>query len=113
MNVVAGGGLHIKHQPKTRHVKRKGYSANRVRYDKRRRLSARDSTTLEYMQLLAGDVCSFCGAHPDGKVSDRDHIVPLSAGGQDRWTNMTAACASCNRGRRNTPILHFLLKRNG
>ena len=37
-------------------------------------------------------VCGYCGGH----AATVDHIVPLSRGGQNTWTNTVAACAACN-----------------
>ncbi len=40
--------------------------------------------------------CGFCGHHfPEAKLT-RDHIVPVSRGGLDTWTNCIAACWRCN-----------------
>lgn len=99
------------HRPRERHRVTKGYSANRVAYDARRRRSPRTADTKAYMALLRRDPCCFCGALPVERVQDVDHIVPLDGGGLDRWENMTAACASCNRGRRDRDLLTTLLRR--
>lgn len=41
-------------------------------------------------------LCMYCGTQfPDWQLS-RDHITPLSQGGQDVWTNVVAACKRCN-----------------
>ena len=41
-------------------------------------------------------VCAYCGGHfSPGKLS-RDHVVPVSKGGVDIWTNVVTACISCN-----------------
>jgi 5-methylcytosine-specific restriction endonuclease McrA len=37
-------------------------------------------------------VCAYCG----GRAATVDHILPLSRGGPNTWTNTVAACASCN-----------------
>jgi 5-methylcytosine-specific restriction endonuclease McrA len=39
-------------------------------------------------------VCAYCGAVT--RHLTRDHIVPMSRGGDDSWTNCCAACTSCN-----------------
>jgi 5-methylcytosine-specific restriction endonuclease McrA len=112
--VVAGGGINLSHTPKTKHVRRKGISANRSTYDRRRRLSTRSDQTLQFMDILRADPCAFCGAAADTnrqRISDVDHIVPLSRDGLDRWENMTAACAPCNRGRKDTDVLTYLARR--
>lgn len=46
-----------------------------------------------------GHVCQYCGdMFPTSKLT-RDHIVPVSRGGRDIWSNVTTACAVCNAGK--------------
>lgn len=48
--------------------------------------------------LFARDarVCLYCGERfPVGQLS-RDHIQPLSQGGEDSWRNVITACKRCN-----------------
>jgi 5-methylcytosine-specific restriction endonuclease McrA len=41
-------------------------------------------------------MCMYCGVtFPDGELT-RDHIIPRSQGGKDRWTNVVACCRRCN-----------------
>jgi len=45
--------------------------------------------------------CQYCGKHtPDLTI---DHVIPRHVGGPHAWTNVVAACASCNhrKGGRN------------
>ncbi|GJL84195.1 MAG: hypothetical protein DHS20C01_38290 [marine bacterium B5-7] len=43
-----------------------------------------------------GNHCMYCGGKfPDFQLS-RDHIKPISRGGEDVWTNVVAACKRCN-----------------
>jgi 5-methylcytosine-specific restriction endonuclease McrA len=44
--------------------------------------------------VLARDdhVCGYCG----GRADTIDHVVPRAQGGQHVWTNVAAACRSCN-----------------
>jgi 5-methylcytosine-specific restriction endonuclease McrA len=96
----------------TRREQLKGYAKSRRDYDRRRRLNTDDATTAAYKRQIRYDLCPFCLAAPDpGRVQDVDHIDPLSLGGHDTWENMTAACRRCNRGRRDTPLLMYLLRR--
>ncbi len=49
--------------------------------------------------------CQFCG-RPEGALGfreclTRDHIVPLSRGGTNQWTNVVTACSSCNTRKGN------------
>jgi 5-methylcytosine-specific restriction endonuclease McrA len=44
-----------------------------------------------------GHVCMYClDEHPDRRLT-RDHVVPLSQGGKDIWTNVVTACRRCNQ----------------
>lgn len=61
----------------------------------------------EYAAILRRDPCSYCGG-PGGEV---DHIVPPSKGGTGHWTNLTAACKSCNSSKNARSLLHFMLER--
>jgi CRISPR/Cas system Type II protein with McrA/HNH and RuvC-like nuclease domain len=47
--------------------------------------------------------CQYCGVNKeeDGVKLEVDHIVPVSKGGTNKESNLTTACFSCNRGKRN------------
>lgn len=49
--------------------------------------------------------CQFCGrTQHELKVREcltRDHLVPLSRGGSNAWTNVLTACSSCNTRKGN------------
>jgi len=41
-------------------------------------------------------LCMYCGdPFSDGQLT-RDHVIPLSRGGLDVWSNVVSACRSCN-----------------
>jgi 5-methylcytosine-specific restriction endonuclease McrA len=46
--------------------------------------------------LRDGHLCMYCGGAFHSHQLTRDHVVPLSRGGRDRWSNVVAACRSCN-----------------
>jgi 5-methylcytosine-specific restriction endonuclease McrA len=50
--------------------------------------------------------CQFCGrTQQELKVREcltRDHLVPLSRGGSNGWTNVLTACSSCNTRKGNS-----------
>lgn len=94
--------------------RREIYAANieaereRARLRVRRRRVGKDRDSVEYMEgPLADDPCSYCG-NPATSV---DHIDPIALGGSNHWSNLTAACASCNGGKCDTPLLFYLLRR--
>jgi 5-methylcytosine-specific restriction endonuclease McrA len=41
-------------------------------------------------------LCMYCGTHFHDHELSRDHITPLSRGGQDSWNNVVTACKRCN-----------------
>ncbi|MFP6681914.1 MAG: HNH endonuclease [Gammaproteobacteria bacterium] len=43
-----------------------------------------------------GYMCMYCGRQHGEYQLTRDHVIPLSKGGQDRWSNVVSACRSCN-----------------
>jgi 5-methylcytosine-specific restriction endonuclease McrA len=50
--------------------------------------------------------CQFCGRAPSDfrhrECLTRDHLVPLSRGGSNDWTNVITACSSCNTRKGNS-----------
>ena len=40
-----------------------------------------------------GHVCAYCG----GRATTKDHVLPKSRGGSSGWTNLVAACVTCNQ----------------
>lgn len=41
-------------------------------------------------------LCMYCGSKYGDIMLTRDHVVPISKGGRDRWSNVVTACRSCN-----------------
>ena len=42
------------------------------------------------------NLCLYCGEQFPNYLLSRDHVHPLSQGGQDRWVNVVTACKRCN-----------------
>jgi hypothetical protein len=42
------------------------------------------------------NICAYCGKTFHALRLTRDHIIPQSRGGVDKWTNVVTACESCN-----------------
>lgn len=40
--------------------------------------------------------CTYCGRICKAEHLTRDHIIPLSRKGADRWENVTSSCRTCN-----------------
>lgn len=41
-------------------------------------------------------LCLYCGDQFPSALLSRDHVNPLSQGGQDKWGNVVTACKRCN-----------------
>ena len=54
---------------------------------------------LSNRELFSRDrhICAYCGDHMMGARLTRDHVVPVSQGGRDRWMNVVTACRPCNQ----------------
>jgi 5-methylcytosine-specific restriction endonuclease McrA len=42
------------------------------------------------------NICCYCGSHVRDHDATRDHIVPVSKGGPNIWTNCVTSCKPCN-----------------
>lgn len=52
--------------------------------------------------LLRDDyTCQYCAESFDSDELTLDHIMPVSRGGKDLWTNVVAACKDCNHTKGN------------
>ena len=53
---------------------------------------------LNNQTLFARDahLCMYCGERFPERALSRDHIMPLSHGGNDTWKNVVTACKRCN-----------------
>ena len=41
-------------------------------------------------------ICMYCGKRFSGNELSREHVTPLSRGGNDKWNNVVTACKRCN-----------------
>jgi 5-methylcytosine-specific restriction endonuclease McrA len=53
--------------------------------------------------LFARDrqLCAYCGLRFQLRDLSRDHVIPVSRGGRDIWTNSVTACRRCNTKKAN------------
>ena len=60
----------------------------------------RRQVTNTFLFARDGYSCQYCGRHRRDfgyrESLTRDHIVPLSRGGDNQWTNVVTACSRCN-----------------
>lgn len=53
---------------------------------------------LTNLKLFGRDrrMCAYCGARFRTHELSREHVLPVSRGGRDAWTNVVTACRACN-----------------
>ncbi len=51
--------------------------------------------------LRDAHLCMYCGSQQKEALLTRDHVVPISKGGRDRWSNVVTACKHCNTHKGN------------
>ena len=44
-----------------------------------------------------GYLCLYCGESFSPRELTRDHVIPLSRGGENVWSNLASACRVCNQ----------------
>jgi 5-methylcytosine-specific restriction endonuclease McrA len=57
--------------------------------------------------------CMYCLQRLPASKLTRDHLVPVSRGGQDVWTNVVTACAACNQQKDNRLLQEISMKLHG
>lgn len=69
-----------------------------IKHSKRGQHPQRHVPPLSNHELFRRDryLCLYCGHHFADYQLTRDHVMPLSRGGADRWSNVVSACRSCN-----------------
>lgn len=73
----------------------------------RRRMSCRDAIPMQVkMDVLAEKSCAYCGS--ENGPFEVDHIHPWSRGGSNDRENLTLACRSCNRSKRDMTLEEWL-----
>ncbi len=48
-----------------------------------------------------GYLCLYCGQPFAARDLTRDHVIPVSRGGGDSWSNLVSACRGCNQRKNN------------
>lgn len=111
--VVVLGGNGGRVGQTTPHVTRltRGYAKSRQDYDRRRRRFPLDEFGRLYKVIVQADLCSGCGEPPGAEAHAADHIVPLEAGGENVWENLTGLCRRCNASKKDKPLLLWLAER--
>lgn len=68
-----------------------------IRLEEYRRVP-RQTRSVTRKSILMRDryTCQYCLARKDPKALTLDHVFPQSRGGEESWTNLVAACKTCN-----------------
>jgi 5-methylcytosine-specific restriction endonuclease McrA len=99
---------------------RRNYAKNYPRYlanarNRRARASLADGshTSEEVRAMLRdqGGVCAYCRTALNGGYHV-DHMVPLSRGGCNDWTNLAITCGRCNLAKGSMTVEEFLAGRS-
>lgn len=53
------------------------------------------------IMLRDGYNCQYCGEHFPAEQLTLDHVIPISRGGKDTWSNVVSACKRCNHKKGN------------
>jgi len=48
-----------------------------------------------------GYLCLYCGNPFSARALTRDHVIPVSRGGNNLWSNVASACRVCNHRKNN------------
>ncbi len=60
----------------------------------------RRQVTNTFLFARDGYTCQYCGKHRNDlrprQFLTRDHVVPVSRGGANRWENVVTCCSTCN-----------------
>lgn len=52
-------------------------------------------------------ICAYCGRRYNEDHLTKDHIIPVSRGGLNTWTNCVTACKKCNNKKDNLLLHEF------
>lgn len=78
-----------------------------MKYYVKTTLLHKKTAQLNRTNLLLRDkfTCLYCNRHKNdlskNEILTRDHVIPVSRGGQNIWTNVVTACSSCNNKKGN------------
>ena len=59
------------------------------------------SSQLKERFALFNDACAYCGSDKQATI---DHVMPLSNGGLDEYTNIVPACKTCNSSKNSKEV---------
>lgn len=74
-----------------------------------RNLEPASQETIEHIQWCYTQPCVYCWK----PATTHDHVVPVSQGGSNHWSNMVPACSRCNDSKGAKPVMFWLLQNSG
>ena len=89
------------------------YLTNARNWRARRSLADGSHTREEVQQMVRdqGRICAYCEASLNGSYHV-DHMIPLSRGGRNDWTNLAIACENCNLSKGSMTVEEFFRRMN-
>lgn len=74
-----------------------------VRQENGKKANIHRTPTLTNRALFRRDqhICAYCGNEFSASKLTRDHVIPVSKGGPNIWTNVVTSCSDCNRWKDN------------
>jgi 5-methylcytosine-specific restriction endonuclease McrA len=89
------------------------YLTNARNWRARRKLADGSHTSEEVQQMLEdqGRLCAYCESPLNGHYHV-DHMLPLSRGGRNDWTNLAVTCRICNLSKGSVTAEEFFCRMN-
>jgi 5-methylcytosine-specific restriction endonuclease McrA len=84
------------------------YLTNARNWRARKKLADGSHTSEEVQQMVRdqGGVCAYCELSLNGSYHV-DHMIPLSRGGRNDWTNLAITCGNCNLSKGSMTLEEF------
>lgn len=54
------------------------------------------------------NICAYCGIDLMSRQSHIDHVIPMSKGGFDEYSNLVISCEFCNMAKNDLDVIIFL-----
>lgn len=67
-------------------------------------------TLIDVLWVLSEKECAYCGEEIEEKSRTLDHITPMKYYGGNTFSNVTMACASCNRIKNDLPVIMHMIR---
>lgn len=86
---------------------------NKINYHRRRSSGKLDFTYLSILLKIQKNKCFYCGeVLKPGKHTAIEHLIPVSKGGTNKWTNLVYSCLPCNSQKHDSTLTEYAIKKN-